>query len=272
MPRVARSDAPGEVHHVWARGLERRAIFRSDEDRGDLIARLSTVLPESGLTCLGWALLPNHYHLVLKRGEVPLSRAMARIHSGYAGSFNRRYERAGFLFQNRFGSRIVASDADLVAVVRYVVRNPLKHGLCESDEQLAAYPWGSASALWGRRPAWPFESLTAIRSILEGCPEMPVPARAALAVAAPTDARDPLYAWIRRTCRTLGVEETALLTGRREREVSDARAAICWVAVTRLGLPGARVAGRLGISRSGVTRALKRGQVVCREMGLIDPA
>ena len=278
MPRGPRSDAPAEIHHVWVRGIERRAIFRDERDRFDLVARLTRVLPESDVRCLGWSLLPNHYHLVLKRGPVALSRVMARINSGYATRFNRRHERAGFLFQNRFGSRVVDSDADLIAVVRYVVHNPLKHGICRDQAQLAAYPWGSISGLRGQRAPWPFERLSETRGILEGVadpgslagpsappPEPPSGSRRTSGAGGPAS----LERWIVHISEALGIDARDLSTKRRARSLAHARAAVCWVAVARLGLPGAQVARRLGMSRSAVSRALERGHLVCRDHGLL---
>jgi REP element-mobilizing transposase RayT len=268
MARGPRRDAPDEIHHVWARGLDRQRIFHDERDRHDLLDRWSTVLPESGLTCLAWSLLPNHYHLVLKRGPVSISRAMARIHSGYATRFNRRHERVGFLFQNRFGSRIVDSDADLIAAIRYVTRNPLKHGVCADDRELAGYPWSSASGLAGNRDTWPFEALGETRSILDGRIESPNEGIPGAADVQPRADRDRLVPWIDWVCGELGVTARALTSRERSGGISEARAAISWIAVTQLGLPGAHVAERLGLSRSGVSRALVRGRSVCRELGL----
>jgi REP element-mobilizing transposase RayT len=273
MARGPRRDAPDEVHHVWVRGLERGAIFRDDGDRLDLVARFSAVFPESGFRCLAWALLPNHYHLVLKRADVSLSRVMARVNSGYATRFNNRHGRVGFLFQNRFGSRIVDSDADLVSVVRYVARNPLKHGVCTDEAELDEYPWASLSATTGRRPAWPFESPSVTSAILGGRSAVSAQrSRAHLGAAPPPVAERSFEAWIEVVCSRLSVDRRDLATRRRSRTVAQARAAVCWIGVCRLGLSGAEVGSRLGTNRSSVSRALPRGRAVCRELDLHGPA
>ena len=269
MPRGPRRDAPNEIHHVWVRGLERRQIFIDDGDRWDLVDRLSAVLPESDASCLAWAFLPNHFHLVVKRRRVPLSRLMARINSGYATTFNRRHERVGFLFQNRFGSRVVTRDAELIAVVRYVVRNPLKHGVCADEEELAGYPWGSTSGLTGRRPALPFEALEETRCIVEGAPSLPnAPDRSEPDPAAEMDPEEAFESWIQRIAVRLAIDPLEIDSPQRTRELSDARAALCWIGVAHLGLPGARVAARLGVSKSGVSRSLARGRGVARNVGV----
>jgi len=98
MPRKARIDAPGAVHHIMARGIERRKIFRNDDDRNEFLERLEFILSETHTPCYAWALIPNHFHLLLKTGSVPIATVMRRLLSGYAQSFNRRH---GHLFQNR---------------------------------------------------------------------------------------------------------------------------------------------------------------------------
>jgi putative transposase len=66
MPRTARLDTPGLLHHIMIRGIERRKIFNDDEDREDLIERLSVLLPETKTQCYAWAFLPNHAHFLFR--------------------------------------------------------------------------------------------------------------------------------------------------------------------------------------------------------------
>ena len=101
MPRLARLDAPGVLHHVIIRGIERRKIFRDNKDRDNLLARLENLLPVTKTTCYAWSLLPNHAHFLFQTGTAPLSTVMRRLLTGYAVTFNRRHKRHGQLFQNR---------------------------------------------------------------------------------------------------------------------------------------------------------------------------
>jgi REP element-mobilizing transposase RayT len=59
------------LHHVIVRGIARRAIFRDDRDRDVLVERLGALLQESGGLCFAWALIPNHFHLLLRTGRLP---------------------------------------------------------------------------------------------------------------------------------------------------------------------------------------------------------
>ena len=73
MPRQARIDAPGSVHHIIARGIERGKIFQDDEDRYRFVTRLGELVLETHTKCFAWALIPNHFHLLLKTGSVPIA-------------------------------------------------------------------------------------------------------------------------------------------------------------------------------------------------------
>jgi REP element-mobilizing transposase RayT len=102
MPKKARIDAPGALHHVITRGIEKRDIFKDDDDRNNFLERLETIVDESCTLCYAWALLPNHSHLLFKTGLIPIATVMRRLLTGYAVTFNRRH---GHLFQNRYKSR-----------------------------------------------------------------------------------------------------------------------------------------------------------------------
>ncbi len=92
MPRLARLDTPGIMHHVMIRGIERKKIFRDNKDRDNLLERISSLIPETNTACYAWALLPNHAHFLFRTGDVELSTLMRRLLTGYAVSFNRKYE------------------------------------------------------------------------------------------------------------------------------------------------------------------------------------
>ena len=141
MPRKARIDTPGALHHVIIRGIERRKIFRSDYDRNNFVNRLAGLIPETNTDCFAWSLLDNHAHFLLRTGAVPLSVLMNRLLTGYAGWFNRKYQRHGQLFQNRYKSILCQEDPYLKELLRYVHLNPLRAGLVADMGELDTYPW-----------------------------------------------------------------------------------------------------------------------------------
>jgi len=155
MPRRARIDAPGALHHVICRGIERRKIFWEDSDRDDFLKRLETILGETQTLCYAWALMPNHFHLLLRTGNTPIAGVMRRLLSGYAGRFNRLHRRAGHLFQNRYKSILCQEDPYLLELVRYIHLNPLRAKQVAALKQLDRYRYSGHSAVMGHHPnAW----------------------------------------------------------------------------------------------------------------------
>lgn len=150
MPRKARIDAPGALHHVIIRGIERRKIFRSDYDRRNILNRFAELILETHTDCFAWALIPNHCHLLLRTGSVPIAVFMSRLLTGYAGWFNKKYKRHGQLFQNRYKSFLCQEDSYLKELVRYIHLNPLRAGLVKDMNELDSYPWCGHSVIMGR--------------------------------------------------------------------------------------------------------------------------
>ena len=98
---------------------------------------------------LAWALLPNHFHLLLRTGAAPLSDLMRALNTGYAVGFNRRHRRSGYVFQNRFKSFLVEAEPYLLELLRYIHLNPLRAGLVTTLPQLDGFAWAGHSALVG---------------------------------------------------------------------------------------------------------------------------
>ena len=149
MPRQARIDVPGALHHIIARGIERSKIFRRKKDYADFLARLATLVTETQTECFAWALLPNHFHLLLKTGSAPIATVMRRLLTGYAVSFNHRYGRKGHLFQNRYKSILCQEDPYLMELVRYIHLNPLRAGMVTDSLALARYAFAGHGVLTG---------------------------------------------------------------------------------------------------------------------------
>ena len=162
MPRQPRLDAPGILQHVMARGIERCQIFRNDDDRKDFLARFAQILDESQTQCYAWALIPNHFHLLVRTGQIPLSVVMKRLMTGYAVSFNHRHRRVGHLFQNRYKSVVCEENTYLLELIRYIHLNPLRAKLVSDMNALDVFPWTGHSTLMGncKNPLIPVETTT----------------------------------------------------------------------------------------------------------------
>jgi REP element-mobilizing transposase RayT len=119
MPRKARVDAPGALHHLIVRGIEHRRIFSDDQDRDNFIKRLGAVITETETFCFAWALIPNHLHLLLRTGKTSLSTVMRRLL--------------------------------LLELVRYIHLNPLRAKLVEDLKDLDKYPYSGHSAIMAKK-------------------------------------------------------------------------------------------------------------------------
>ena len=141
MPRYARMKAGSGIYHVMVRGINRQAIFEDDEDRDKFIDILEKLMLEGSAAMLGYCLMSNHVHLLLREGKDPLDRTLKRIGVPYAFYFNRKYARSGHLFQDRFKSEPIYDDAHLATVIRYVHMNPVKAEIVKSPEdyQLSSF-------------------------------------------------------------------------------------------------------------------------------------
>lgn len=146
MPRQARIDAPGLLHHVMARGVNGESLFLESGDYQNFLSRLGKLFNELDTQCYAWCLMPNHVHLLLQSGDDPLGKFMQRLLTGYAISFNRRHHRSGHLFQNRYKSIVCQHDTYLKQVVRYIHLNPLRADLV-TQKNFEQFPYSGHQAI-----------------------------------------------------------------------------------------------------------------------------
>ena len=151
MPRKSRIDAPGALHHIIARGIEKKAIFKDSQDRKNFLDRLGKILTETSTACYAWALMPNHVHVLLRTGLAPVSNVMQRLLTGYAQQFNRRYRRHGHLFQNRYKSFLCEEDPYLLELVRYIHLNCLRADVVKDMKDLNCHPYSGHAVIMGKQ-------------------------------------------------------------------------------------------------------------------------
>lgn len=150
MPRKNRIDIPGALHHVIIKGIDRSPIFRDSQDYENFISRLARLLSETSTSCYAWALMKNHAHLLLRSGLFPLASFMRRLLTGYAQQFNRRHNRSGHLFQNRYKSFLCEEDPYLLELVRYIHLNPIRAGMAKDMAALEKFRWCGHGVLMGK--------------------------------------------------------------------------------------------------------------------------
>ena len=151
MPRQARIEFEGALYHVIARGLDRRPLFRDDEDHAFYLRKLSELPDRFGAQLLAFCLAPGHLHLAIQVKRVPLSRIMKALHTAYAVAFNRRHGRTGPIFQGRYRALVVDPDSSLLALVRYIHLDPVAARLAVRPED---YRWSSHALYLRETPAW----------------------------------------------------------------------------------------------------------------------
>jgi putative transposase len=151
MPRQARLDSPGTLHHVIVRGIEKKDIVQDKKDRKNMVARLGNLAEETKTIIYAWALMSNHMHILLKSGVGGLSLFMRRLLTGYAITYNIRHKRHGHVFQNRYKSIVCDEDAYFQELVRYIHLNPLRAKMVRTLSDLDRYPWCGHSVVMGKR-------------------------------------------------------------------------------------------------------------------------
>jgi putative transposase len=316
MPRQPRLDAPGALHHVMGRGIDGVKIFSNREDREDFLERLADLCGADALSIYAWALMSNHFHLLVRTGNQLLSNSMRKLLTGYVVNYNRRHKRYGYLFQNRYKSIICEDDPYLLELTRYIHLNPLRVRIVKDLEELKAYQWcghsvimGAAKREWqdrdtvlayfgkrrkraiekyedfvgkgieaGNRPELVGGGL--IRS-LGGWSQVLSLRRVGSKVfsderilgssefvknvisEAEEKAKETLRLTLKisdlpslamQVCEEEGVDEAALRSGLRKRDVVKSRRIFCQIAVRKMGYSGADVARFLGINTSAVNR------------------
>lgn len=161
MSRPLRVEYPGAVYHITSRGNERKNIFRNDGDRNLFLNVLRQINSRFHWLCHGYALMGNHYHLLIETPEPNLSRGMRQLNGVYTQEINRIHQRSGHLFQGRFKAIVIDKDEYLLEVNRYIVLNPVRAGIEKMPEE---WVWSSYRAQAGLMKAPDFLTVDWIRS------------------------------------------------------------------------------------------------------------
>jgi REP element-mobilizing transposase RayT len=143
MPRSPRCTLDDyRFFHAYCRGVDGALLFRDDVDRVNWVSLLARTVDHFRWQLWTYCLMTNHLHLVVETNLDGLSRGMHRLNGTYAQRFNRRHERTGHLFQNRFSVRAIDSERQLLATCAYVLDNPVRAGVCDGARE---WPWSGAA-------------------------------------------------------------------------------------------------------------------------------
>lgn len=167
MSRPLRIEFPGAVYHVTSRGDRREPIYRDDQDRTAQLDLVAQAMDRFDAQVLAYCQMGNHYHLVLHTRQGNLSLLMRHVNGVYTQSFNQRHGVVGHLFQGRFKAILVDRDAYLLALCRYVERNPVAAGIVTAAGE---WPWSSYLAHVGEAPTPPWLDSDGLHGYLLGRP------------------------------------------------------------------------------------------------------
>lgn len=319
MPRRARLDAAGALHHIMVRGINKSAIFSDDQDRQKFLERLGENIDKAGAVVYAWVLMTNHVHILFKSGAQGISAVMRKQLTWYAQYYNRKHRRTGHLFENRYKSILCEEENYLLALIRYIHLNPVRAGIVETMSELERYPWsGHATVMGKKKHEWMDTSYvlaqfgsrkntarTAYRSfVTEGMKQGRIPeltggglirskggwskvesarrhgkreeyderilgsGEFVTSVFKDIEDRARMQFKIRRSgltieniitqeCNAKGVSIEELKGGSRRRNVSALRLQIAKRGLDELGLSLAEIARYVGVSTSGIARAVK---------------
>lgn len=150
MPRQARLDTPGALHHIMVRGIDKSTIFDDDEDKTRFLERLGRCVGEGGCSVYAWVLMDNHVHILFRSGKDGISSVMRKLLTWYAQHYNRWHNRRGHLFENRYKSILCDEENYLLALVRYIHLNPVRADIIHTLEELDRYRWSGHRGILGK--------------------------------------------------------------------------------------------------------------------------
>jgi REP element-mobilizing transposase RayT len=227
MPRKSRIDAPGALHHVVVRGINRQDIFSDHKDYSVFMEWLGDLSIETKTSCYAWTLIPNHFHLVLRTGNVPISVFMKRLLTGYAVNHNRSHNRSGHLFQNRYKSILCQEVSLLRETGDYQTGDERILGDGHFVKQVLA----KAEEKFKRK----------YRLKLQGY---------------------DLNKLINRISEITGVNSTQILDSQRDKRRTDARSILCFWGKEELGMTQRQLALVLNLTPPAISHAVRRGRML----------
>ncbi len=163
-----KSYAKDTYYHIYNRGNGKQNIFLSNNDYLFYINRLEKAVKKHDVELISYVLMPNHIHLLAKqKTETPIHKFISSLHTSYSMYFNKKNNRVGHLFQDRFKQVIVESDEQLLYLTKYIHRNPVEAGMVATPSE---YPWSSYHE-YVRSLPWNLCTTTTIMSLLGAQPE-----------------------------------------------------------------------------------------------------
>jgi REP element-mobilizing transposase RayT len=153
---------------VTTRAARSLRMFESDHERELFLAVLRIAVARAEWICLDYCLLGTHYHLIVKTPEGNIAAGMKRLNWMYSITRNRLTGHRGHLYEARYSSELIETDAHFYNAVRYLARNPVKAGLCDDPSE---WRWSGYRALAGLEPPRVFHDVQLALAMLGNEPE-----------------------------------------------------------------------------------------------------
>ncbi|MDX6770195.1 MAG: transposase [Elusimicrobiota bacterium] len=253
MPRELRVHEEDMIYHAMSRGVEKRIIYLSDEDRVVFLRFLRESVFSARASLFAYCLMGNHFHILIAVRDVPLSVIMHRLLTRYSRYFNDAHDRVGHLFQGRYGAEPCEDLAYLIHLHAYIHRNPVRASLVR---QINDWPWsGHEEILAGEGPLLDPARRDALTGFDAGEFKARYLERLGDTTAAPS--RETLADTVRRCAAEHGVRVGELLSGMKGARFTLTRAAVVLWA-DEAGLADAAIAAALNCTPAAVRQLRHR--------------
>ena len=230
-----------------SRGVEKQAIYRSDEDRRVFLALLTTTAREHGISLFAYCLMGNHFHILLAIADTPLAISMQKFLTCYSLYFNRVHERSGHVFESRYKAEPCEDLAYLIQLTAYIHRNPVRAGLVA---KCADWPWSSHAEFLN--PESRILDFSRLEDICDITPEELRTRYLERIENADSDIRPELSVLLKLAASTAGVHADELTPAHRSRAHTNAkRLFIDWA--SEEGYSDILIASALNCSRAAVS-------------------
>lgn len=132
MPRNSRNYINTTFFHIMVQGLNKEFIFNKDEDKKQYLKFVNKIKKEVNIMIISYCIMDNHVHILVKTDTInQLSRFMHKVNTLYAIYYNKKYNRVGYVFRDRYKSQIIYSEKQLYTCINYIHNNPVKAQICK---------------------------------------------------------------------------------------------------------------------------------------------
>ena len=141
MPRLPRNYMKTSFFHVITQGIDKRFIFEKPEDIKYYIKIMYKIKEEHNINIIAYCIMNNHTHMLVETQVIEqLSKYMQRINTTYGKYYNKKYNRVGYVFRDRYKAEGIYSEKHLYNCIKYIHNNPVKAGICNKAEE---YPYSN---------------------------------------------------------------------------------------------------------------------------------